>query len=440
MKRKYLKLIFPFLFLALAFFCRQASALEISALEPIAKDDRILILAPHPDDEAIACAGVIQEALKIGARIKIVYLTNGDHNQLAFIVYEKRLVFRKGEFIHMGEVRRQEAQKAMTGLGLKQEDLIFLGYPDFGTFAMWTRYWASKKPFKSLLTRMTKVPYPENYSYGRDYIPRNILSDLENIIGDYRPNKIFVSHPADTNGDHRSLSLFLSVALWGLEGKIPPPRIYVYLVHHTEWPLPRKYHPDLKLEVPEDLSNFGRWAEFTLLPEAVEKKHYAILGYKSQTESSAFYLFSFARRNELFQLLPSLNINAAPEFNSISSAGYAIKEGYLEIYSIHPSDNHDVSRMQVYIFGYRKDIAFGDMPKIFIKVNTNSAVVFDGRKRIESPGVVCLMQGKYAVLRIPLQLLNYPRKALISARIFSNAAPYAQGIWLAAELDGESDK
>ena len=56
------------------------------SLEPFKKGQRVLILAPHPDDEAIACAGVIQQALKAGAKVKIVYLTNGDHNELGFIV------------------------------------------------------------------------------------------------------------------------------------------------------------------------------------------------------------------------------------------------------------------------------------------------------------------------------------------------------------------
>ncbi len=183
MHRKQTKLfILTALVFASCFYIRSTVLAEPLALERLTKEDRILILSAHPDDEAIGCAGIIQEALDKEAKVKVAYLTNGDHNQLAFIVYEKRLVFRKGEFIHMGEVRRKEAVRAMSSLGLSLEDIIFLGYPDFGTFVMFTRYWKSSKPFKSLLTRINKVPYPENFSFGASYVAENILSDIKFIF------------------------------------------------------------------------------------------------------------------------------------------------------------------------------------------------------------------------------------------------------------------
>src|SRR5690242_7448135 len=40
--------------------------------------DRLLIIAPHPDDEALAAGGVIQRAIARGARVRIVVLTDGD--------------------------------------------------------------------------------------------------------------------------------------------------------------------------------------------------------------------------------------------------------------------------------------------------------------------------------------------------------------------------
>lgn len=425
MKRIFLVPLFLILF-----FYGVSSAGELTNLESIQKTDRILILAPHPDDEAIGCAGIIQEALKRKARVKIVYLTNGDHNQLAFIVYEKRLVFRKGEFIHMGEVRRQEALKAMSYLGLGADDLIFLGYPDFGTFAMFTRYWKSSRPFKNLLTRLKKVPYPENFSYGKSYIPENILTDLEKIIEGYRPTRIFVSHPADTNGDHKTLALLLDVALWDLEGKMPLPRTYNYLVHHLGWPLPRKYHPELEISVPQDLENSGRWLSFKLNPDMVSKKYNSLRGYKSQTESSGFYLFSFARSKELFQGLPLLDLTSPGEaVKADMFAAYLIKDGQLNIILSHPTENHDISRAAIYLFGWRKDVVFSDMPKIFLDVRSNTITVFNGNKRIKAENVSSAVEGQNTIIKVPLELLNNPQKGLISARIFSKAIPYVQGIW-----------
>jgi LmbE family N-acetylglucosaminyl deacetylase len=127
--------------LLILFIFSFARAAEISKMPAIAPADRILILAPHPDDETIACAGIIQAAIDAGAQVRVVYLTNGEHNQFAFIVYEKRIPFRKNEFIHLGQVRRKEAVAAMRLLGLSQERLIFLGYPDFGTFSIFSRHW-----------------------------------------------------------------------------------------------------------------------------------------------------------------------------------------------------------------------------------------------------------------------------------------------------------
>jgi LmbE family N-acetylglucosaminyl deacetylase len=96
-----------------------------TGLNPFDKNERILILAPHPDDESIACAGIIQKALEAGAQVRVVYLTNGDHNELAFIVYEKRITLRQGEFVHLGKLRQQESIKAMKFLGLSEKDLCF---------------------------------------------------------------------------------------------------------------------------------------------------------------------------------------------------------------------------------------------------------------------------------------------------------------------------
>ena len=418
-------------------------------LDQFKKDERILILAPHPDDEAIACAGIIQEALSRGAKIKIAYLTNGEHNEFAFIVYEKRITFKKNEFIHLGQVRRKEAIKAMQLLGIDEKDLIFLGYPDFGTFNILNRYWQKSKPFRSLLTRISSVPYKDSFSFGAPYSGESILKDLQEVIFDYRPDRIFVSHSADVNVDHKSLYLFLRVALADLKDLIPYPKVYPYLIHHSGWPLPRRYHPELDLNPPKNFSDSQiNWLRFDLSPEQLAKKHKAILCYKSQTESSAFYLLAFARKNELFgdylpvslknqvslkeqlvsffgssKMFPgSTSENNLPNTNILEDKGrvsYALVDKALIIKIEKPKDLIYRFSTMMYIFGYSYRKPFGEMPKLRIITKHDNFQVLDGKKLINPRGIVLDLTAQALTLKIPLEILGSPDFIFTSANVYT---------------------
>ncbi|MBM3255224.1 MAG: PIG-L family deacetylase [Candidatus Omnitrophica bacterium] len=424
----------------------QAPAL-INSLETINKNDRILILAPHPDDETIGCAGVIQQAVAAKANIRVVYLTNGDHNQAAFIVFEKRLTLRQGEFIHMGEVRRTEAIKAMHLLGVDEKNLIFLGYPDFGTFTIFNQYWGDSRPFRSLLTRISSVPYKENLSFGAPYKGDNILGDLKKVLLSYKPNKIFVSHPADVNVDHKSLYLFLQVALLDLRKELPRPKIYPYLIHCVGWPKPRHYHPELGLTPPEKFLNSQiGWSKLELNPKQLEKKHQAILRYKSQTQSSAFYLLAFARKNELFGDYPLLEIKnekamqgqGTPAFlgssDIFTDAGagqiidadeiiegkgqvsYAISEDVFLIRIDKTRELNNRFGIMLYIFGYSRNKPFNQMPKLRIVTRHTNFKVFNGKKLVKAEGIDLKLSEKELVLKVPLALLGGPDFIMTSVK------------------------
>jgi hypothetical protein len=73
--------------------------------------DSVLVVAPHPDDECIATGGAIQNAIKAGARVHIVYLTYGDNYELAYWALKKVPALIPSEFRALGEVRRAEAVK-----------------------------------------------------------------------------------------------------------------------------------------------------------------------------------------------------------------------------------------------------------------------------------------------------------------------------------------
>jgi len=453
LKRISLLLIILFLKANLLLASDEQAGPGVSLLKPFQKEDRVFILAPHPDDEAIACAGIIQQALKAGAKVKVVYLTNGDHNQFAFIVYEKRITLRKGEFIHMGEVRRQEAIKAMGTLGLTEGDLVFLGYPDFGTFTIFNRHWEESRPFKSFLTRISAVPYKENISFGSPYKGESILRDLEGVLLGFKPNEIFVSHPADVNADHKALYLFLQVALRDLSGSLPALQVHPYLVHCAGWPLPRHYHPELALTPPGQFlaDTQINWSENELTSVELAKKRQAILCYKSQTQSSAFYLLSFARKNELFGDYPlfSLERQASLKEKTVSFSGFSdmFKDSEIDMLGLENLmkedgqvsyavvDNALLIRLEkkrtlsrsfsviFYLFGYSQKTPFSKMPKLRIYTRNTKFRVFDGEKRIKTEEIVLNIHSNILFLKIPLQLLGDPEFILSAIKAHAGILP-----------------
>ena len=423
-----------------------------ATLEAFKKDDRILILAPHPDDETIGCAGVIQAALKAGASVRIAYLTNGDHNQVAFVVYEKRLVVRKGAFLHMGEVRRKEAIAAMQLFGLSEKNLTFMGYPDFGTFTIFTRCWLGEQAFSNLFTCTSSVPYETNLSFGAPYKGESILIDLKTVLLDYRPTKIFTSHPADVNVDHKALYLFLEVALADLRKHIPQPNVYPYLIHCVGWPLPRHYHPHLGLERPDRFSRSPiHWRRFFLDRYELDKKYQAILCYKSQTASSAFYLLSFARRNELFGNYPDIklkmqhsaeisvnplaayirifksigaeNLDRYDIVDSATSVSYELKDGSFYIRINKTEKLKERFGSLIYLFGYSYKRPFAEMPKIRVVTLSDKIKIFDKNSVIKPKDVGLQLEPGKLLLKIPLSVLGNPDFILVSVKAYGRTTP-----------------
>jgi LmbE family N-acetylglucosaminyl deacetylase len=422
-----------------------ACAEEYPAAPEFTKDDRLLILAPHPDDEVIAVGGLIQKALRSGAKVKVAYFTNGDHNEFAFIVYEKRLTLRKGEFLHMGEVRRGESIAAMKSLGLAESDMAFLGYPDAGTMEIMTKYWGNTKPFKSMLTRISKVSYPEAMSPGAPYVGESILADIKRLLLDFKPTKVFVSHPADTNPDHLSLYLFLHVALWDLGGRIANPDIFTYLVHVVGWPVPRGYHPDLDLEPPEGLKATD-WRLAPLSDGELGKKHDAISFCKSQIEYNPPYLYSFARRTELLGSCPVVILKRqtgeSPDWQAMdidtrtmSLISYARQDGMLCVKIMLNRKMDKSFSIAVTLLGYRKGTDFASMPKIRAFIGAAGLKMMDKKKAIPAHGSQVASEGGTVILKIPFSVLGNPDRIMARVRARANDLSLDDTAWRVMEME-----
>ena len=406
--------------------------------------DRILVLAPHPDDEVLGCAGIIQRAIALGLPVKIVFFTYGDSNQWSFLVYRKHPVIMPRAVQSMGLVRHDEALEASQMLGAPARDLIFLGYPDFSTLTIWTSCWGKSPPVKSILTKVSAVPYANALRKGAPYKGEEILRDLESILRSFKPTKIFLSHPADHNQDHQALYLFTRAALWDLEKEIKP-EIYPYLIHYKHWPLPRGYNPDNELKPPGAFRYAAVWQKYNLTGEEIEKKLSAIKKHKSQYKSSEKYLLSFIGPDELFGDFPPINLETNTPETALTTGQ---KEGFveereelsqeekeafvnIEERSVRIEDKTIVFHIKLsrpigekigfslYAFGYRPDRPFPDMPKLHIRFGRIKHRIFDQRKIIDSSSVKVTRSPREIILRVPLELLGNPQRIFTSARTSS---------------------
>ena len=94
--------------------------------------DRLLIIAPHPDDESIAAGGLLQIAIAAGAAIRVLVLTDGDNNPWPQRWVEKRWTIDSVARARWGARRRVEAEAALNLLGVARSDVRFLALPDMG--------------------------------------------------------------------------------------------------------------------------------------------------------------------------------------------------------------------------------------------------------------------------------------------------------------------
>jgi LmbE family N-acetylglucosaminyl deacetylase len=209
----------------------------------------VLVVAPHPDDEVIGCAGVIMRALNENKQVTVVILTNGDgHVALTAAVAKKeREQLTPADFMKAGALRQGHSVSAMKRLGVPRDDLIFLGYPDGGLEKMWQMNGSAA--FRQAFTQKRETYglaardyHSLTHGSPASYVKANVVADLAEIIRARKPQEVLVSHESDTHADHRS-------AFWlareALRAAAFQGRFLAYVVHGD--PLPQK--PDLRVQL-----------------------------------------------------------------------------------------------------------------------------------------------------------------------------------------------
>src|SRR5215212_10145142 len=136
------------------------------------KHDRILIVAPHIDDESLGAGGYAADAVAGGAEVFVVFLTAGDCNRFSARILHKTLDPTASNYLSVGRTRIGEAQSAMKLLGLPETNFFILGYPDQGLKQILDDRGAV---IRSRGTNQRAVPYAEAMSPGSAYSFANLM-------------------------------------------------------------------------------------------------------------------------------------------------------------------------------------------------------------------------------------------------------------------------
>jgi LmbE family N-acetylglucosaminyl deacetylase len=237
----------------------------------ISRATRLLVFAPHPDDEALGAAGLIARVRARGGAVQVVVLTSGDGYPGAVEAVSRHKDPKPADYRNFGLRREAETRAAMLALGVPSNRITFLGFPDEGLCLLASTYLFDKRrAFESPYTDRVRPPATEQIVRGAKYRGVDVRLEMERVVAAFAPNLVVLPHPDDDHPDHCSTHLF--------------------------WRAPT---PDLKPPSGFPPSE-GRWVSLALTPREAAVKERAILTYSTQMQIIGRFMRAFARNNELF--------------------------------------------------------------------------------------------------------------------------------------------
>jgi LmbE family N-acetylglucosaminyl deacetylase len=163
---------------------------------------RLLLFAPHPDDETLSAGGLLQRTLARGGEAVVVFATDGENNPWTQRLVERRLRVGPVDSARFGRRRRQEALAALTELGIPAGDAVFLGLPD--------------QAITDILLS------------GRGSAVDRIVA----LVGEKEPTILIAPCLFDLHPDHSALAVLVRLALARLD-PARRPRLLSYQIHRA---------------------------------------------------------------------------------------------------------------------------------------------------------------------------------------------------------------
>ena len=284
--------------------CGQALAAD-PALPRIDADTSLLIVSPHPDDETLCCAGLVQRVLAAHGTVSIVWLTSGDGSALGMLMIKHRLFADAAAARELGERRMGEARAAASLLGVPAARQLFLGYPDGGLLQLLSSNRSAV--YRAPYTQASSVPYQDALFPGHPYTGESLERDFAAVLKRVAPTVIAAPSPRDSHADHRAAGLLVAAAA---RGGTTAATLY-WIVHGGEgWPSPRGLEPGLPLMTAPLMQGVAS-TTLDLSPHEEDRKLDAVREYHTQLQLLAPLLLAFVRSSELYTRDPGLPQSAA---------------------------------------------------------------------------------------------------------------------------------
>lgn len=232
------------------------TAINIMPELPISlENQRVLVFAPHCDDEVLGSGGLINRAIKAGSVVRVVIVTDCNKRKI-------------------GQKRKEETKKGLSVEGLGAQNIAFLNFPE-----------GESSPKKEADPKMVEA--------------------MNNQIKLFNPSIVILPNLNDTHRDHEAVGI---AGRQLLHGKNDISILY-YLIHYNflRFPSPPGLRPDDYLLPPARLINLhDNWFKFSLTSDEVDQKEDATSQYKSQLSLKnpilVRVLWDFVRQNELFMM------------------------------------------------------------------------------------------------------------------------------------------
>lgn len=241
-------------------------------------EDRVIVFAPHQDDETLGCGGTIIKKIQQGSQVWVIYMTDGSRTNNNHI----HQYLPTDELIAM---RKNEALLACTTLGVARERVRFLDYED-GTL-------------RKHLDSATQT--------------------IKDMVSDIRPTSLFIPYLMDGHPDHEATA---RIALNAVMASHQETDVFEYPAWFWHcWPMTKVDLMNLLREkrLSKEIQTLLRGLKALNcshdIHEVLDQKRRAIMQHRSQTENivdqedwgtlqavgGGEWFDYFFRRNEVFR-------------------------------------------------------------------------------------------------------------------------------------------